>query len=445
MALLAPASEAPPPGQAAEDFDHWLTARSFSMLVPLCRVGLAVVLGMLLLVDPLLFAAGVWGSHPQHAALVLWHACAALHFMGFWAAAASTRDHPGRSRLLVAFFATSAGLFCWFGLISWMLSGDLSTYAMFLLTMACVFAYPGHLRTAVNVASAACLVLLVYSVDRRGIFHTNGAAINLVALHVVALLIERFLMRLSIALYHEKCRVEQERARADRVLYNALPVSVANELKSNNIVKAEKFARMAVLFVDIAGFTRFSANRTPDGVEQILNDIFSGFDQLVDKYDAEKIKTIGDAYMVVGKGNLSDIAALALEMIDCLQAYNRRSGFGLAIRCGIHVGPTVAGVIGLKRFLYDVWGDAVNTASRMESMGEAGRVHVSHEVYLELASQFEFESRGALVVKGKGLMRTYFLGRPAPCAGLTPSGATTSAGGSSGTPSGRQECAGCAG
>ena len=445
MALLVSASAAQASAQDGEGFDHWLTARSFSMLVPLCRVGLTVVLAMLLLVDPLLFRAGVWGFHPQHQALVLWHACAAAHFLGFSAAAGLAHDHRARSRLLVAFFAASAGLFCWFGLISWMLSGDLSTYAMFLLTMACVFPYPGHLRTGVNVASAVCLVALVYTIDTRGIFHTNGAAINLMALHVVALLIDRFLMRLNIALYREKCRVEQERARADRVLYNALPVSIANELKSNNTVKAEKFARMAVLFVDIAGFTQFSASRTPDGVVQILNDIFSGFDHLVDKYDAEKIKTIGDAYMVVGKGNLSDIAALALEMIDCLQTYNRRTGFGLAIRCGIHVGPTVAGVIGLKRFLYDVWGDAVNTASRMESMGEAGRVHVSHDVYLELAGHFVFESRGTLDVKGKGLMRTYFLDRPARQTPVRPSGATTLEDGSSETPSGRQESADCAG
>ena len=430
MALDTPIRDALLHGGEPSGFDPWLTGRSFSMLVPMCRVGLVVVLAMLLVVDPLLFHAGVWGARPQHETLVLWHACAATHFFLFLAAAQRARDHRERSLLLAAFFTLSAGLFCWFGLISWMLSGDLSTYAMFLLTMACVFPYPGYLRTGVNVASAACLVGLVYNIDQRAIFHTNGAAINLLALHVVALLVERFLMRLNTALYREKCRVEQERARADRVLYNALPVSIANELKSNNVVKAEKYARMAVLFVDIVGFTRFSAHRTPDAVVQILNDIFSGFDQLVDKYDAEKIKTIGDAYMVVGKGNVADIATLALEMIDHMQAYNRRSGFTLAIRCGIHVGPTVAGVIGLKRFLYDVWGDAVNTASRMESKGEAGRIHVSEDVQRELAADFLFESRGQLQIEGKGLMRTYFLARAAPREQVNPSAVTTWAGGS---------------
>lgn len=413
MAPLPIASGLPALGLDANGFDPWITSRSYSMLVPMCQVGLAVVLTMLLVVDPLLFQAGVWGGDRQHHALVVWHACAALHFLGFSLLADPAREHRGRSRVLAAFFTLSAGLFCWFGLISWMLSGDLSTYAMFLLTMVCVFAFPGHLRAVINVASAILLVALVYCVDPSHTFHTSGAALNLLALHVVTLLIDRFLMRLNWTLYREKCKTEFERARADRVLYNALPVSIADELKCNNVVKAESYVRMAVLFVDIVGFTRFSATHTPDTVVQILNDIFSEFDRIVDHYDAEKIKTIGDAYMVVGKGSLSDIARLALDMLGSMHSYRQRSGFGLAVRCGIHVGPTVAGVIGLKRFLYDVWGDAVNVASRMESLGEAGRVHVSEDVYQELAGSFAFECRGTMDIKGKGLMRTYFLLPPA--------------------------------
>lgn len=406
----------PAPALHSDDFGHWLTSRSFTMLAPMCRVGLAVVLAMLLVVDPLLLRSGVWGDHPQHAWLLVWHAAAALHFLVFELSARQARAHGQRSRLLAWFFVCNAVLFCWFGFISWMLSGDLSTYAMFLLTMVCVFAYPGTLRRALNIASAVCLTLLIWIADPRDIFHTSGAALNLLALHVVALLIDRYLMGLNLALYQEKCLVEHERARADQVLYNALPVSIANELKNHNTVKAEQYQRMAVLFVDIAGFTRFSAGRPADHVVQVLNDVFSGFDDLVDRYDAEKIKTIGDAYMVVGKGNVSDIARLALDMVASMQAYSRRCGEPLTVRCGMHVGPTVAGVIGLKRFLYDVWGDAVNTASRMESLGQAGRVHVSEEVFRELAGSFVFEPRGALEVKGKGLLQTYFLVGPSPAA-----------------------------
>ena len=392
-----------------DGFERWLTSKSFSMLAPMCIMGLLVVLVMLLVVDPVLHRTGVWGGNPQHFYLVIWHGCAALYFLVFLVTTRAGATHAARTRVLVAFFVAGAALFSWFAFISWTLSGDLSTYAIFLLAMVCVFCFPGHLRKVLNIVSAAALVTLIFWLDDRGTFYTSGAAINLVALTIVSLLIDGFLMNLNRALYREKRLVEYERARADRVLYNALPMSIANELKNNNVVKAEKYQRMTVLFVDIAGFTKFSATRAPDVVVQILNDIFSEFDALVDRYDVEKIKTIGDAYMVVGKGNVSSVANLAIEMLGNMDAYNQRNGFDLAIRCGIHVGPTVAGVIGLKRFLYDVWGDAVNTASRMESMGEAGRIHVSEDVFKALENQFAFEARGEIDVKGKGLMRTYFL------------------------------------
>ena len=402
-----PSSTGPDADEAG--FAVWLTAKSFSMLVPMCRMGLLVVAVMLLLVDPVLHGTGVWGGNPQHFYLVVWHASAVLYFLVFLLVARFGATHLARTRLLVAFFVAGATLFSWFGFISWMLSGDLSTYAIFLLAMVCVFGFPGHLRKVLNVASAAGLMLAIFWLDQRGTFTTSGAALNLLALSIVSVLIDGFLMQLNRALYREKRLVEYERARADRVLYNALPVSIANELKNNNVVKAEKYQRMTVLFVDIVGFTRFSATRTPDLVVQILNEIFSDFDALVDRYEVEKIKTIGDAYMVVGKGNVGSVARLAIEMLGSMAAYNQRTGFDLAIRCGMHVGPTVAGVIGLKRFLYDVWGDAVNTASRMESMGEAGRIHVSEEVFHALEPEFELEPRGEIDVKGKGLMRTWFL------------------------------------
>ena len=426
-----------PLDEDAQGFDHWLTSKSFSLLVPMCRIGLILVAVILLVVDPVLFKTGVWGGKPQHANLVAWHACALLYFLAFHTAARFGASHAARTRCLIAFFVVGAGLFLWFACVSWMLSGDLSTYAIFLLTMVCVFGFPGHLRQVINVVSTLALILLIFWFDQRGAFHTNGAVINLVALALAALLIDGYLMNLNRALYREKRLVEYERARADRVLYNALPMSIANELKSNNVVKAEQYQRMAVLFVDIVGFTQFSANRPPDAVVQVLNEIFSEFDTLVDRYAVEKIKTIGDAYMVVGKGNAAAVASLALEMLVSMKWYGQRTGFDLAIRCGIHVGPAVAGVIGLKRFLYDVWGDAVNTASRMESMGEPGKIHVSEEVFRELGQRFRFEPRGEIEVKGKGAMRTYFLL-------ATPSGVTTSADASSKTPSGRPEYAGCA-
>lgn len=405
--LVAPAARLHQDDSQA--FAQWLTGKSFSMLAPMCLLGLAVVLPILLLVDPVLHGTGVWGGNTQHLYLVAWHGCAVLYFLLFLVAARFVTSHARRTQILVAFFVSGAALFSWIAFISWMLSGDLSTYAIFLLTMVCVFCFPGNLRKMLNVASAATVVLLIFWFDARPTFYTSGAAVNLIALAAVSWLLDGFLLRLNRTLYREMCRAEFERARADRVLYNALPMSIADELKNNNVVKAVKYPTMTVLFVDLVGFTQFSAGRAPDAVVQVLNDIFSEFDGLVDRYDVEKIKTIGDAYMVIGKGDVTSVASLALEMLRSIDAYNRRNGFDLAIRIGIHIGPTVAGVIGLKRFLYDVWGDAVNTASRMESMGESGKIHVSDDVFRQLAGRFRFEPRGQIDIKGKGLMRTYFL------------------------------------
>ncbi len=396
-------------GLDAGGFDHWAIDRAFAMLAPLCRIGLLVVLLMLLVVDPWLYATGVWGHHAQHHYLVAWHVCAALHFAGFlWLC---TRPSAARVRNfdLNAFLVLSGALFTWFGFISWSLSGDLSTYAIFLLTMVCVFSVPGRLRMVLCLGSVAALLLCIYRLDGRDVFYTSGAGMNMAALAAVALLLDTHLMRLNCALYQQQQRAEWERARADKVLYNALPMSIADELKNNNVVKAEKFPRMAVLFVDIVGFTDFSANRAPDTVVQILNEIFCAFDTLVDRYDVEKIKTIGDAYMVVGKGDAVPVAHLALDMLDTMHDYRRRSGHPLDIRAGLHEGATVAGVIGLKRFLYDVWGDAVNTASRMESTGQPGKIQVTEALAQALQNDFCFSAPSWVPIKGKGLMRTRFL------------------------------------
>lgn len=397
------------PDNSRDLFERWSTNRSFSMLGPLSRIGLVVVLLMLLVVDPLLFGQGVWGQQAQHHYLVLWHACAAIHFSVFLLLSKRLQTHRSRQRCLIAFLALGGALFTWFGFISWNLSGDLSIYAIFLLTMVCVFSFPGRLRMALSLGSAGALLLLIYQLDGRALFYTSGAAMNMAALAAVALLLDGHLMRLNLALFRQQQCVELERARADRVLYNALPKSIADELKHNNVVKAEKYPRMAVLFVDIVGFTHFSAARSPDAVVQTLNQIFCVFDTLVDRYGVEKIKTIGDAYMVVGKGNAEPVAHLALDMLDAMRAYRQSSGHALDIRVGLHVGATVAGVIGLKRFLYDVWGDAVNTASRMESTGEAGRIQLTEALALELQQTFRFSTPMLVQIKGKGPMRTRFL------------------------------------
>ncbi len=211
--------------------------------------------------------------------------------------------------------------------------------------------------------------------------------------------------------------VEAANRENERLLLNILPLSIADRLRHGEVVIADRFDEMTVLFADCVGFTQMSSHLSPTELVALLNDVFSLFDRLVDRFELEKIKTIGDAYMVVGgltpgreRGDhAARMADLALSMLAEVEAYRLRTGSPLQIRVGAHLGPTVAGVIGLKKFIYDVWGDAVNTASRMESQGEAGRIQVSTPMFERLSDEFVFEARGMVEIKGKGPMATYFL------------------------------------
>ena len=174
---------------------------------------------------------------------------------------------------------------------------------------------------------------------------------------------------------------------------------------------------MSVLFADLAGFTQLSAKLPPKELLTILNDIFSVFDGLAERHQLEKIKTIGDAYMVVGgvdnnPMHTHQIMALALDMQAAVERYNQDPTHQtLTIRIGVHVGEAVAGVIGIKKFIYDVWGDTVNVASRMESTGIPRRIQVTEEVVRALGDTYQFEARGPIEVKGKGLMNTFLVSK----------------------------------
>ena len=204
--------------------------------------------------------------------------------------------------------------------------------------------------------------------------------------------------------------VEAERERSERLLLNILPEPIAERLKSGESLIADGTPEVGVLFADIAGFTPMSASMEPDELVRLLNRVFTEFDGLAARHGLEKIKTIGDAYMVAsgllggGPDHLKTLAEMALDM----QQAARSSG-EVELRIGIDIGPVVAGVIGVRKFSYDLWGDTVNTASRMESHGVPGAIHVTDRARARLAEWFTFEDRGLVEIKGKGLMRTHLL------------------------------------
>ena len=206
-----------------------------------------------------------------------------------------------------------------------------------------------------------------------------------------------------------------EKEKTEQLLLNILPQAVANRFKNDRSFLAEGYKSVSVLFADIVGFTSLSEKITPDELVKFLNDVFSKFDEYTEEYGLEKIKTIGDAYMVAGgvpirsPDHTLKICRMALKMQGAIQDITDPSGKQVRMRIGISTGPVTAGVIGVKKFIYDLWGDTVNTASRMESHAEEGSIQITGEVYELVKNDFDCKARGTIQVKGKGAMLTYFL------------------------------------
>ena len=219
----------------------------------------------------------------------------------------------------------------------------------------------------------------------------------------------------SLALAEKSEALAQEKKVSEALLLNVLPASVAEQLKSGHQPIAERFDAVSVLFADISGFTPLSRSLPPQAIVGLLNEIFSAFDALSERYGVEKIKTLGDAYMAAAglperrPDHAQVLSNMALEMIAVVSKIATPDGGALKMRIGIATGPVVAGVIGKKRFIYDLWGDTVNAASRMESHGQVGRIQVTQKTQRVLAQTHRFVSRGKVDIKGMGPMETFFL------------------------------------
>jgi class 3 adenylate cyclase len=265
----------------------------------------------------------------------------------------------------------------------------------------------------------ALLSVLLYNALSFGVGHDSFAvrvSINMaiVSMGFIGALVARQMERQAREAFLQRRALAAEKQKSDALLLNVLPAPIAERLKLENRPIADGFAEVSVLFADIVGFTRLSARLTPEALVARLNELFSAFDDLLDRFKLEKIKTIGDAYMVVGglnggKDHALALAELALDMLERIQELSAHYKEDFSVRIGINTGPVVGGVIGKKKFIYDVWGDTVNIASRMESTGSPGAVQVSHETYLRIRNMYDFEDRGEIEVKGKGAMRTWLI------------------------------------
>jgi class 3 adenylate cyclase len=268
------------------------------------------------------------------------------------------------------------------------------------------------------VSVVSFVILLYYSRTLQQTLQLDPLLINLFN---VANIITAFGTLIAIVFYFDNVatvaeynlRIENERAEA--LLLNILPYEIAQRLKKEQKQISESSDATTILFADICDFTKIAESIAPDRLVEVLNKVFSRFDDIVDRHGVEKIKTIGDSYMVASgipvprKDHAEVMADVALEMIDEVKHFRFKDGAPLQIRIGFHAGTSIAGVIGKKKFTYDIWGDTVNTAQRMEGHSEPGMIQVNSDTYEKLKDRYEFQERGDIDIKGKGTMKTYFL------------------------------------
>ena len=288
-----------------------------------------------------------------------------------------------------------------------------STYRAIPLSVALATAWAaGHRRWSLLVAAWYVIGPLAYALsplsqDTRTPLTLLGDAMSNAAMFAAVLVLGEAVRR------GRALQLEQERS--ERLLLNVLPAPIAERLKAGEAVIADAFPEVTVLFADLVDFTRRSQQVGPAQVVATLNELFSAFDELAQRHGLEKIKTIGDAYMVAGglpqprPDHAQAVAEMALALRDEVARRSDPSGQPLQVRIGIDTGPVVAGVLGTSRFSYDLWGDTVNTASRMESYGVAGCIQVTERTYQRLRDGYRFQRRGPIQVRGMGEMVTYFL------------------------------------
>jgi class 3 adenylate cyclase len=350
-----------------------------------------------------------------------------------------------RFGLVLPLVLTVLALTYWDGFARWMspvLTVTLLTFGVSLVAAPLARVQtPGFESVAFVSADLMLFILAVYTLSRLSTRAAATVCLPIIALYMAVA--ERFgpptlsfsklaydlffanLLGLSAAMalerymrrsYLQQRTIESERERADQLLLNILPPAIAARLKENEQTIADHYDDVTVLFADLEGFTRLAEKTGPDELVTLLNELFSAFDALAEQHGLEKIKTMGDEYMAVAglpepnPRHVQVAAEMALGMQAYLAEYAARTGLPLILRIGLHCGPVVAGVIGRRKFAYDLWGDTVNIASRMQSHGPiGGGIQVSETFYERLHDRYDFTPRGPILIKNKGEMPVYLL------------------------------------
>jgi len=342
-------------------------------------------------------------------ALLPWR-LAFIAFLGLYAAFA--RQIPSAYVRAVTFLALGTAFTVWVtGTLLPGLSGDMSVFVIGMFTIAALCPLPGRFCFALySVAALALIAMLMALHDPRVSFWLS----SIVAAWVMAVIVSRTCFRALLAEFTQRKGLERQKERVNELLYNVFPQTIAASLQEGKRSIASH-SEVTILFADVVGFTQLAGRLLPSQLVEILETLFGRFDSAAARHGVEKIKTIGDSYMAISGApvaidhSVERIAAFALEIVAICNGLGKECGFNLALRVGIHTGPVVAGVIGSSRLCYDLWGDSVNLAQRLEASSEQNVIHVSEPVYHRLRAAFDLQDRGVLDLKDIGPTRTFIL------------------------------------
>jgi adenylate cyclase len=383
------------------------------------RLRLGIVIAIIALLSFIILNLSYYSSaYPFWLSTNLTQEVALLFCLGLLLYSPIGRNHPGWIFLLFSWSVTLIPQY-WY-LQAGIAKLDFVTWSLVFLGQATLLPAQWRLHLISQLGVLACFIAIQFGFNLQ----LDAQIVQMDSVSFLYLYFFWFCVVCDLSVYlYEKLKYSEfqakldlraEKENSDRLLLNILPESIADRLKKQQST-VDNFSQVTVLFADLVGFTEMSEKMSPPALVELLNDIFSSFDKLVERNGLEKIKTIGDAYMVVAglpifnPNHVRQMVDLALEMQHAITQFNEQHHKHLSIRIGIHTGPVVAGVIGINKFAYDLWGDTVNTASRMESHGIADRIQVSEKVYNLLKDKYIFVERGKIQIKGKGEMTTYFL------------------------------------
>ncbi len=379
----------------------------------------ATLLNLVALVayDLPLYLNGLFEQYRMYGDLVIWR-LANIVALGGWLLAARRLGEDmaaaTAARMISIAIPIGLGLCIWHAVLSQTLAVDVSIYSLVLFVVAGMIVTPSRSKLIAYPLSFVLLIIGIVLINPNPLV-SYAVGVNAFCLTACVMLADEVWYRAAVCNFVLRKTLTEERGRADDLLRNILPGAVADRLKRGEDHVVEFHDEVSVMFADVVGFTKMATELTPARLIQMLEALFKAFDEIADQHGVEKIKTVGDAYMAAAgvpdeaPDHADRIARMALAMLATCERIGRESGMALNLRIGIDSGPAISGVIAQKKFAYDLWGDTVNTASRMEASGAVGRIHVTEAFRQRLGNRFQCERRGHLELKGKGIVPGHFL------------------------------------